>query len=96
MKKGGFRDGSGRKPKATEIELIEKLSPLDEVAFKSLEKGVKSGDFAFIKLFMEYRYGKPKQQVTIEETMGKEPTSRIVIYIPDNGRGKLKTNTSTE
>lgn len=93
MKKGGFRDGSGRKPKAKEIELIEKLSPLDEVAFKSLEKGVKSGDFAFIKLFMEYRFGKPKQQVTIEETIGQE--SKVVIFIPDNGRNKLKADTST-
>lgn len=61
MKKGGFRAGAGRKPKAEEIELIERLSPLDEVAFSALEQGVKSGEFAFIKLFFEYRYGKPKQ-----------------------------------
>jgi len=32
----------------------------------ALEKGVKAGDFPFIKLFLEYRYGKPKQQIEIE------------------------------
>ena len=62
MKKGGFRVGSGRKPKVEEIEIIERLSPLDELAFKALEKGVRAGEIKFVKLFFEYRYGKPKQQ----------------------------------
>lgn len=61
--RGGARAGAGRKPKAAEIELIEKLSPLEDTALKELAKGVKSGDYNFIKLFMEYRYGKPKQQI---------------------------------
>lgn len=60
---GGKRENSGRKPKADEIALIERLSPLDDVAFNELEKGVKAGDYAFIKLFFEYRYGKPKQVI---------------------------------
>lgn len=61
--RGGARPGAGRKPKAAEIELIEKLSPLEDIALKKLQDGVKSGDYNFIKLFMEYRYGKPKQQI---------------------------------
>lgn len=65
MKKGGHRTGAGRKPKATEIELIELLTPLDAIAFKAIEKGVKAGEFAYIKLFMEYRYGKAKQIMDI-------------------------------
>lgn len=64
-KRGGAREGAGRKPKATEIELIERLSPMDDLALKKLQDGVKSGDYNFIKLFMEYRYGKPKQQVDV-------------------------------
>ncbi len=67
MNKGGKREGAGRKPKATEIELIELLTPLDAIAFKALEKGVKAGEYQFIKLFFEYRYGKPKQQIDIEQ-----------------------------
>jgi len=62
-KNGGARPGAGRKPKATELELIERLSPLDDIALKSLKLGVESGDFNFTKLFMEYRFGKPKQDI---------------------------------
>lgn len=58
---GGFRPNAGRKPKAKELELIEQLTPLEEEAFKALEKGVKEGRYNFIKLFLEYRFGKPKQ-----------------------------------
>lgn len=66
--RGGAREGAGRKPKASEIELIERLSPLDDTALDALKKGVKSGDYNFIKLFMEYRYGKPKQQMDMKVT----------------------------
>ena len=61
--KGGAREGAGRKPKADELKLIEKLSPLDDLAFKNLESGVKSGDFQYLKMFFEYRFGKPKQTI---------------------------------
>jgi hypothetical protein len=62
-KHGGAREGAGRKPKADEIKLLERLSPMDDVAFEKLKEGVSAGDFQFIRLFMEYRYGKPKQQI---------------------------------
>ena len=52
---------SGRKSKSEEIELIERLSPLDDEAFEQLKKGIARGEFAFIKLFFLYRWGKPKQ-----------------------------------
>ena len=62
---GGARKGAGRKPKADEIALIELLSPLDDLAFKALEIGVKAGEFPYVKMFMEYRYGKPKETVNL-------------------------------
>lgn len=62
---GGKREGAGRKPKAKEIELIEKLSPLEDKAFEALENGIISGEFPFVKLFMEYRFGKPKDSLDI-------------------------------
>jgi|TARA_R110000764_G_scaffold155942_1_gene243856 hypothetical protein len=52
---------SGRKNKSNEIAMIEKLSPLDNEAFEQLKKGIARGEFAFIKLFFLYRWGKPKQ-----------------------------------
>ena len=75
MNNGGLRAGAGRKPKATEIELIELLSPLDNIAFKALEKGVRAGEYAYIKLFFEYRYGKPKQQLDIKE----QPNGKLMV-----------------
>lgn len=58
---GGVREGAGRKPKVLEIELIERLSPMEDEALQQLHKGVKSGDFKFISLYLAYRYGKPKE-----------------------------------
>lgn len=78
MNKGGQRQGAGRKPKAMEIELIEKLSPLEEKAFKALEKGVIAGEFQFIKLYFAYRFGQPKQQ--IEDLESELPSPVIVMW----------------
>lgn len=71
MTRGGKRSGAGRKPKADEVELIEKLSPLDERAFDALEAGIEKGDYLFVKLFFEYRFGKPQNKVDIT-TDGEE------------------------
>ncbi len=62
---GGKRDGAGRKPKADEAALIERLSPMSDLAFAELEKGIANGDFQFIKLFFEYSYGKPKDKIDV-------------------------------
>ena len=64
-KNGGKREGAGRKPKADEVELIERLSPMDDLALQKLKEGVNSGDFKFIQLFMNYRYGRPKEKKDI-------------------------------
>jgi hypothetical protein len=85
-KNNGSRTGenrnAGRKPKATEIQLIERLTPLEEIALKALEKGVKSGELGFLKLFLEYRFGKPKQ---MQEITIKENGLRDVIYVETVG-----------
>jgi len=60
---GGYRPGSGRKSKAEELKLIEKLSPLEESAFDALKKGVKKGEFAFLKMYFEYYFGKPTENI---------------------------------
>jgi hypothetical protein len=62
-KNNGGNKNAGRKPKSDEIVLIEKLSPLDDAAFKKLKEGVESGSFHHLKLFYEYRFGKPKQLI---------------------------------
>lgn len=61
MAHGGKRENAGRKPKTDEIQLIERLSPLDDTAFEVLKDGLKNKDYRFLKLFYEYRYGKPRE-----------------------------------
>ena len=61
--RGGKRDGAGRKSKAEEQSLVEKLSPLSELAFDALKDAlINKKDWA-VKLTFEYMYGKPKQQI---------------------------------
>jgi len=77
---GGIREGQGRPPKAKEHQLIEKLTPLDEVAFKALAEALEDAQGWAVKLFMEYRFGKPretkdihiKEMPEIQITYGKE------------------------
>lgn len=77
---GGARPGAGRKPKADEIALIERLSPMDEIALKALKIGVSSGDFNFIKLFMEYRFGKPKQDIGLSGGLNMHISDEPIIF----------------
>lgn len=70
---GGKRKGAGRKPKATEILIIEKLDNIidsDDVV-RSLRGLIEKGDFNAIRLYFEYRFGKPKNNVDV--TSGDEP-----------------------
>jgi len=63
-KHGGARNGAGRKPKADEVALIERLTPLADTAFAALEQGLNEKNPAFVKLWFEYMYGKPKQDIS--------------------------------
>ena len=58
---GGKREGAGRKPKSEESKLIEKLSPLEPLAFEALKKGLEKGDFKYVQLYYNYVAGKPKE-----------------------------------
>jgi len=58
---GGKRIGAGRKPKTQELELIEKLTPLEPLAFEALKQGLKNKDFKFVQLYYNYVAGKPKE-----------------------------------
>ena len=65
---GGYREGAGRKTKAEEQDLIEKLTPLEPLAFKALEKGLKEDKSWAVRLFYAYRWGKPvdRQEILTE------------------------------
>lgn len=70
---------AGRKPKADEARLIEKLTPLEPKAYKALEKGLDDTQNWAVKLYFEYYYGKPKQSIDV--TSGGEKIQQQVISI---------------
>lgn len=63
---GGKRKGAGRPPKTDEKKLIERLDNVidKEEALNTLAKMIKK-DFRALKLYMEYRYGKPKESLDV-------------------------------
>ena len=60
-KHGGARPGAGRPPKAQEAELLERLSPLDDLFHDKLKQAMEEDKSWALKMFAEYRYGKPKE-----------------------------------
>jgi len=63
----GGNKNAGRKPKAEEAKLIERLDNIinrDEV-IEILGKKIKDGDQRAMTLYFNYRYGKPKESVDI-------------------------------
>ena len=76
--KGTLVNKGGRPPKADEEKLIQRLSALDEDAFKCLENGIKDGNYQFWNKFMEFRYGKPKERVDV--TSNSETLNIPIIH----------------
>jgi hypothetical protein len=62
-KNGGAREGAGRKSKAEEQGLIEKLTPLEQSAFDALKEAISDKKDWAVKLYFNYMYGMPKQVV---------------------------------
>ena len=60
-KNNGGHKSAGRKSKAEEVQMIERLTPLEPKAFKALEKGIDKGDFKYVQMFYHYYAGKPKE-----------------------------------
>ena len=68
--RGGMRQGSGRKSKAHEQKLIEKLDNVIEEyeVLETLKQLIINGDLRAVQLYFNYRYGKPKDSVDLNTT----------------------------
>jgi hypothetical protein len=62
---GGARPGAGRKPREEELKIIERLDNIidSDDAIKSLKRLIAENNFNAIKLYFEYRFGKPKETI---------------------------------
>lgn len=67
MAHGGKREGSGRKPKADEVKLIEALDEhIDsERVFEILQGLIEEKNIKAIQIYLDRRFGKPKESVTL-------------------------------
>ena len=76
MARGGFRENSGRKPRAVEQELIGKLSEYSEEVFNALHEAIKQKRQWAIRLWFERMYGKPKdyKEIDLRTTQLEIPT----------------------
>lgn len=71
-KNNGGNKNAGRKPKAEEQKLIEKLSPLEPKAFAALKNAIDLQQPWAVKMYFEYMYGKPKEKVEVT-TIKEQP-----------------------
>ena len=62
-KRGGARPGAGRKRRMEEHEIIQKLEPMADTAFKVLKQKISEGDMKAIQLFCQYFIGLPTQKI---------------------------------
>lgn len=69
----GVAGRSGRRPDDVNLAIIERLTPLDDTAFEMLKQGIEAGDFKFIRLYFEMRWGKPKQMTEVTVTNSEPP-----------------------
>ena len=64
----GIKGKSGRKPLEDNIALIHRLTPLDDIAFDMLRKGIEENKFAYLKLYFLYKYGRPREMKELNIT----------------------------
>jgi hypothetical protein len=85
--KRGESRGQGRKPKADEQKLIEKLTPMAPVAHAALQSALEDNEPWAVKLFFEYFYGKPRQRVDVTtngESVNTQQALNITVHTPPN------------
>ena len=82
---GGARQGAGRKPKAQEQKLIERLDSIidKDEALSKLGELVAKSDIRALQLYLSYRYGKPKESIDLNSSEGLNINFRDLIKFVD-------------
>ena len=81
--KGTKGNKGGRPSKAEEQKLIEKLTPLNDLALKALQESLEKKEQWSVKLYFEYFYGKPQQRVDV--TTNDDSLHLPLINFVDSG-----------
>lgn len=80
-KVGGARPGAGRPRRMDEEQIIAKLQPMAETAFRVLHQKVHEGDMKAIQLYLQYFIGLPTQKVE-NKIEGNLNTVQIEVIKP--------------
>tara|TARA_B110000902_G_scaffold177531_1_gene201292 strand:+ start:353 stop:622 length:270 start_codon:yes stop_codon:yes gene_type:complete len=81
---------SGRKPNEINIALIQKLTPLDDIAFEMLKKGIEDGKFQYLRLWFLYRFGKAREYKDVNVTSNQETPLFKIIYTKSTSEMELE------
>jgi len=84
-KNGGARPGAGRKPKADEIKLIEQMDAITspDYVWQKLWDIASMGDVQALKVWIEYRFGKPKQSIDVTSGGERLPALMVEVVRPN-------------
>lgn len=82
---GGARQGGGRKSKAVELKLLEKLNSVlgdgwEDSILISVKEQADKGSFQHQSLLLAYRYGKPQDKVDVTTNGKSLPTSKEIVF----------------
>jgi hypothetical protein len=80
MPRGGARQGAGRKSKAEELNLQTKLDPMEVDFLSSLHKAIKDGNPVAMKLYAEYRFGKPTDHVDLTSGGERMESVKEIVF----------------
>tara|TARA_R110000851_G_scaffold263167_1_gene415683 strand:+ start:749 stop:1042 length:294 start_codon:yes stop_codon:yes gene_type:complete len=86
-KNNGGNKSAGRKPKIDELKFVEKLDNIinSDEAIKKLLQLIKDSNFNALKLYLEYRFGKPKETIeNINHNFNQDMTKEDIKKISDS------------
>ena len=97
--RGGKRPGAGRKTKASEEEVMEKLHPMAKDFYMKMHEKIREGDMKALQLFAAYYIGLPTQKIEskIEGNLNQIAIEIIKpnILLQDNRRVQIEDNSNT-
>lgn len=70
---------SGRRPDREKLELKKKLARIEPKWIKAIDEGCEARDPVCLRLYADYAYGKPIQQMDV--TSADEPLSSISVHV---------------
>ena len=79
--RGGKREGSGRKPKSDEVKLIQRLDNIidQDKALQTLSDLIEAGNIQAMKMYLQYRYGIPRDSIELDSVEHREPLKIVII-----------------